>query len=126
MAMTITRKTVTASGWPLRDHTDMFTALTELSSQGWEGAVSFEHGVWALRLSASGRQTINATTGQWLLLDGELKAVAAETFGESYESDEPVTFPKPAPDPVIEPVEAEPVPERVVDTSTAAPPSRSA
>lgn len=93
MAVTITRKAVERRGWPLTSPADMFTALEELEDHGWTGAVSRESD-WALRLSCSGKQTVNAAIGQWLVLDVDLKAIAASDFDAEFDSDEPVEFPE--------------------------------
>lgn len=94
MAMTITRKTVAGTGWPLRNATDMFTALAELTAQGWTGAVELTiGGTWKLRLSGDSKPTVNATIGQWLIQDGELRAITGDVFAETYTSDEDVEFP---------------------------------
>lgn len=90
--MEVTRKTVVGSGWPLRDASDLMSALTDLTNQGWAGGIQFEGGQWRLRLSADGKNTVNAVLGQWLVLDGELRAVSCDDFDEAYTSD-PVTFP---------------------------------
>ncbi|GAA2436206.1 hypothetical protein [Mycolicibacterium llatzerense] len=100
MGMQITRKTVGGTGWPLRDQADMLAALAELSAQGWTGAISFEAGAWQLRLSGDGRNTVNATLGQWLVEDGDLKALPCSTFDDGYESDTPVEFPQVVEQPV--------------------------
>lgn len=94
MGMQITRKTVGGTGWPLRDQADMLAALAELSARGWTGAISFEGGSWQLRLSGDNRNTVNATLGQWLVEDGDLKALPCSTFDDGYESDTPVEFPQ--------------------------------
>ena len=90
--MEVTRKTVVGTGWPLRDASDLMSALTDLTDQGWTGGIQFEGGQWRLRLSADGKNTVNAVLGQWLILDGELRAVSCDDFDEAYTSD-PVTFP---------------------------------
>lgn len=104
MGMQITRKTVGGTGWPLRDQSDMLTALAELSDQGWTGGISFEAGEWKLRLSADGKNTVNATLGEWLVDDGGLKSLDCTEFDGGYESDTPVVFPQvtePVADPVV-------------------------
>lgn len=68
------------------------SALTELSSQGWAGGIQFEGGEWKLRLSADGKNTVNAKLGEWLILDGDLRAISCDDFDELYTSD-PVEFP---------------------------------
>lgn len=109
MGMQITRKTVGGTGWPLRDQADMLSALAELSAQGWTGGIQFEGGEWKLRLSADGRNSVNAVLGEWLVLDGELKALPCSAFDDGYESDTPVEFPVVAPA-VVEAMVEEPVP----------------
>lgn len=108
--MSVTRRAVEGlRGWPLRGPEDMFTALAELEPEGWEGAVARERDAWRLRLSFSGKQTVNAVVGQWLVHDGELRIVPLEQFAEAYLSD-PVEFPPaPEPEPEPEPQEVEEV-----------------
>ena len=105
MGVSITRKSGDLTGWPLRDQSDMFTALAELTAQGWTGAVELDQAGWKLRLSQSGKQTVNALVGQWIVSDGDLKALTQDQFNTGYESDPAVEFPTvdtPAPDPVPE------------------------
>lgn len=90
--MTITRKQLTGNGWPLRAVDDMMTALTELSGQGWTGAVTFDNGQWQLRLSCDGKNTVNAVLGEWLVQDIDLRTMTITDFDTDYSSD-PVTFP---------------------------------
>lgn len=117
MSMTITRKTVAGKGWPLRTPEDMFAALGELTGQGWTGAVTIEASGWKLRLSADGKQTVNATTGEWLVQDGGLKSMSATAFTHDYDSEQPIEFPGGAPDPEPEPEMVEPEPGFSEDTS---------
>jgi len=90
--MIITRREVSGTGWPLRTNEDLMSALTELSSQGWTGAIQFESGEWKLRLSADGKNTVNTKLGEWLILDGDLRAISCGDFDELYTSDH-VEFP---------------------------------
>lgn len=90
--MIITRREVPGTGWPLRTTEDLMSALTELSLQGWTGAIQFEGGEWKLRLSADGKNTVNTKLGEWLVLDGDLRAISCNDFDELYTSD-PVEFP---------------------------------
>lgn len=113
MSMVITRKTVAGTGWPLRNPADMFTAFAELAAQGWTGGVTCESIGWKLRLSADGKQTVNAVVGQWLVLDGDLKAVSAAAFDEAYSADDVVEFPTAEEEPAVE----EPVVPEVMPTS---------
>lgn len=115
MSMTITRKTIAGKGWPLRTPEDMFAALGELTGQGWTGAVTIEASGWKLRLSADGKQTVNATTGEWLVQDGGLKAMSAAEFADDYDSEHAVEFPGGATEP--EPEAPEPEPGFSEDTS---------
>lgn len=119
MSMTITRKTIAGKGWPLRTPEDMFAALGELTGQGWTGAVTIEAGGWKLRLSADGKQTVNATAGQWLVQDGALKAMSVAEFAEDYDSELTVEFPgsttQPEPEPEV------PEPEAGFSEDTAVP-----
>lgn len=117
MSMTITRKTIAGKGWPLRNPEDMFAALGELTGQGWTGAVTCEADGWKLRLSADGKQTVNATTGQWLVQDVGLKAVSVAEFGEDYDSEQAVEFPGGQTPAEPEPPAAEPEPGISEDTA---------
>jgi hypothetical protein len=111
MSMQITRKTVGGTGWPLRDQADMLTAVAELSDQGWSGTIDFSGGTWKLLLRRDGKNTVNAELGEWLVLDGDLKALPCSAFDDGYESDTPVEFPVVEPDdPPADAVVEEPVP----------------
>lgn len=116
----VTRKAVEdLPSWPLVEPADLFTALTELKDLGWDGAI--DSGVWSLRLSCSGKQTVNAELGQWLVLDGELRTVAPNAFPDSYESPEEIVFPEPD---VVEEPDPEPEPEPQTSPDTSVPLTR--
>jgi hypothetical protein len=103
------------ASWPLRGPSDLFEALTELEADGWEGAVTREGGTWSLRLSASGKQTVNATVGQWIVDDGGLKVLSPQEFIARYAPAVEVDFP--TVDEVEEPEPEEIIPQTSPDTS---------
>jgi len=99
------------TGWPLRDQVDMLAALAELSAQGWSGGIEFDAGQWKLRLSMDGKNSVNASLGQWLVQDGGLKALLCSDFdAQGYTPDTPVEFPQIDPEPVVDAVIEEPAP----------------
>lgn len=109
MSMQITRKTVAGTGWPLRDQADMLTALAELSDQGWAGTIDLAGGAWKLVLRKDGKNTVNAELDQWLVLDGDLKALPCSVFDDGYEPEAPVEFPQVvSPEPVVDAIAEEP------------------
>lgn len=102
--VTLKRKAVEDTGWPLANQSDMLKALTKLIAQGFTGAVSYEDDAWSLRLSANGRNTVTAQIGQWLVLDGnDLRAVKQPELLVVYDVDEKDKLPEPAPEPEPEP-----------------------
>lgn len=122
MATAITRLAVEdIESWPLRNPADLFEALTELQEKGWDGAIEHELSTWRLRLSRSGKNTVNAAIGQWLVLDGELKTVSPADFDSQYASPEPVEFPAAE---VTDDPEPEAEPEQESSPDTAVPISR--
>jgi len=121
MGLTLTRES-SGTGWPLRDATDLMTALTELKAQGWSGGIETAGDTWKLVLRRDGKNTVNAELGQWLVLDGDLKAWSlAEFQSHGYSSDPVVEFPV-VDVPVVEeqPVDAEPFGQTSPDTAVPA------
>lgn len=109
----VTRKAVEdLPSWPLVEPQDLFTALTELKrDHGWEG--SLDTASWKVCFSKSGKNSVNAELGQWLVLDGDLRVVRPPEFTVAYESPEDVVFPEPEPEPEPAP---EPEPQTSPDT----------
>jgi hypothetical protein len=98
MSTTVARKTNAGQGWFLADEAAMLAALQALTD--WDGDVSRTDGAWQLTLRASGRQTLTAAAGVWLVEDDGLKVIDRATFKGTYDAD---TFPPEAePDPVTE------------------------
>lgn len=122
MSFPLTRES-SGTGWPLRDAADMMAALTDLKLQGWTGSIETAGDSWKLVLRCDGKNTVNAELGQWLVLDGDLKALALSDFeAMGYSSDPVITFP---PDVLPEPqpetsVEAEPFGATSPDTAVQA------
>jgi hypothetical protein len=98
------------------------TALTELKDQGWSGGIETAGDTWKLVLRRDGKNTVNAELGQWLVLDGDLRAMSPADFQDhGYTSDPVVEFPALA-EPVVEevPVDAEPFGATSPDTAVKA------
>ena len=106
MGIGLTRRSG-GTGWPLRDTPDLMSALTELTAQGWSGGIEFAGGNWKLILRMDGKNTVNAELGQWLVLDGELKALPCSDFdAQGYTPGAVVEFPQteePAPEVIEDP-----------------------
>lgn len=121
MGLPLTREW-SGTGWPLRDTSDLMAALTELKDQGWSGGIETAGDTWKLVLRRDGTNTVNAELGQWLVLDGDLRAMSPSDFQDhGYTSDPVVTFPALA-EPVVEevPVDAEPFGATSPDTAVKA------
>lgn len=114
MPITVERKTNTSPGWFLSDESKMFEALQALTD--WDGDVARTDGVWQLTLRASGRQTLIAAAGVWLVNDDGLKVMDKAAFKDAYDAD---PFPPEAePDtPVEVPAEIAPAEVDVKDTA---------
>src|SRR6476660_1804335 len=120
MGLPLTRES-SGTGWPLRDTTDLMTALTELKAQGWAGGIETAGDAWKLVLRRDGRNTVNAELGQWLILDGDLKALSLDDFeSHGYSSDPVVEFPVPEV-PVVDDPPVESVTFGVTSPDTAVP-----
>lgn len=88
MSVTLQRKQVDLVGWHLTDQAEMVSALTELKSAGWRGAISYDdtNDVWRLELNADNptRQII-AAVGDWLVNDLGVRKVSDADVAENYE-----------------------------------------
>jgi hypothetical protein len=84
MAITVERKTNTSPGWFLSDEAKMFEALRALTD--WDGDVARTDGVWQLTLRASGKQTLIAAAGVWLVDDDGLKIMDRAAFKDAYDA----------------------------------------
>lgn len=121
MGLPLTRES-SGTGWPLRDITDLMSALTELKAQGWSGGIETAGDTWKLVLRRDGKNTVNAELGEWLVLDGDLKALSLADFqSHGYSSDPAVEFPT-QDEPVVAevPVDAEPFGATSPDTAVKA------
>lgn len=119
MGLPLTRES-SGTGWPLRDTADLMAALTELKAQGWAGGIETVGDTWKLVLRRDGKNTVNAELGQWLVLDGDLKALSLTDFqGNGYSSDPVVEFPS-VDEPVTEEVVSEPFGATSPDTAVPA------
>ena len=88
MSVTLQRKQVDLVGWHLTDQAEMVSALTELKSAGWRGAISYDdtNDVWRLELNADNptRQII-AQIGDWVVMDIGLRKLSDAECGDNYE-----------------------------------------
>ncbi|MCV7255355.1 hypothetical protein H7J86_24635 [Mycobacterium hackensackense] len=113
----VTRKAVEdLPSWPLIEPQDLLTAVTELKRDyGWDGTI--DSSKWSICLSCSGKNSVNAALGQWLVLDGELRVFNGAAGLDIYDPSQPVDFLQddtPAQEPAAEP---EPEPQTSEDTS---------
>ncbi len=89
MSIMLARKPTPLPAWHLTDQAAMLTALDELSDLGWRGSVMRDPSAdtWRLELNADTptRQAI-ASVGEWLVLDGDLRAMSDADCTANYEA----------------------------------------
>ena len=87
--ITLQRKTVDLAAWHLTDQSEMLSALSYLSEQGWRGAITFNSATsdWRIELNTDTPETkqVIAHTGDWLVIDVELRKISDAECTENYE-----------------------------------------
>jgi hypothetical protein len=84
--ISVVRKPLPLSAWPLVNQAAMLEALTYLTEQGWRGALTQSAGGWTLELNADDptRQVV-AQIGDWLILDMGLRRISDDDYAANYE-----------------------------------------
>ena len=89
MSVSLRRKDIDLPAWHLVDQAAMLDALGYLMGQGWRGGLTANpgDGSWRLELNADNptRQVI-AETGDWIVLDMELRKLSAAECNANYEA----------------------------------------
>lgn len=76
------RKPKPLPAWHLDDSAAMLDALADLSEQGWRGSIARDpaNDMWRLELNTdTPARQVAAQTGDWLVLDGDLRKVTDVT-----------------------------------------------